>query len=62
MKNEILFLITADEVQNDASKRIGRKLTEEELRVVKNGLEWGLLNGIDTIYNAIYSEILETAN
>lgn len=62
MKNEILFSITANEIQNDAIGRIGRELTEEELRVVKKGLEWGLLNRIDIIYNAIYDEIKESTN
>ncbi|HAP36803.1 MAG TPA: hypothetical protein DCQ28_13035 [Bacteroidetes bacterium] len=62
MKNKILFVITADEVQYDAVERIGRKLTEKELRVVKKGLEWGLLTGIDTIYNTIYDEMLEMTN
>lgn len=57
-KNDLLFYITIDDVQHEALKKLGRKLTEEELETAKKGLESGLLTGIDTIYKTIF-EIIE---
>ena len=58
-RDNILFLITKDEIQEDVMNRFGRYLTDDELNDFKKGLEWGLLSGIDIIYNTIYSEILK---
>lgn len=37
-----LFVISSKDIQYLAEKKIGRKLTVEELELVKKGLEFGL--------------------
>ncbi len=41
--NEIIFPVTVEDLQNEAISRIGRELTEYELRSAKEGIEFGLL-------------------
>lgn len=57
-KDDILFYISKETLQYEAIEKIGRYLTEEELDVAKNGLEWGLMTDIDTVYNTILFEII----
>ena len=47
------------EYWNEAMEKIGRTLTKEEVEVARKGLEFGLLTGIDTIYQTIFSEMIE---
>ena len=56
-EEEILFVITVADVQHWAEEKLGRRLTYEELQVVKKGLEWGLCEGIDIVYEAIFEEL-----
>jgi ribonucleotide reductase beta subunit family protein with ferritin-like domain len=58
-KDEPIFLITLEDIQNEAMEKIGRTLTEEEVEVARKGLEFGLLTGIDTVYQTIFSEMIE---
>lgn len=53
-----VFTITVGDVQLGAMRFIGRELTDEELDAVKDGLEWGLLTDIDTVYRASIDEAL----
>ena len=55
---ELLFYISKEIIQAAALEKIGRTLTEEELDIAKKGLEWGLLTDIDSVYNAIFDEIV----
>ncbi len=55
----VLFAITIGDVQNEAKEKLGRELTQEEILIAKKGLEWGLLTDIDTIYNTIFTEMIE---
>lgn len=48
-----IFVICVEEVQNIAVKKIGRKLTDEELHRVKKGIEFGLECWEDVVLNAI---------
>jgi len=57
-KEESIFLITLEDIQNEAMEKIGRTLTEEEVEVARKGLEFGLLTGIDTVYQTIFSEMI----
>ncbi len=57
-KEEAIFLITLEDIQNEAMEKIGRTLTEEEVEVARKGLEFGLLTGIDTVYQTIFSEMI----
>jgi hypothetical protein len=56
-KDDILFYISKETLQYEAMEKIGRSLTEEELDVAKDGLEWGLTFDIETVYNTILFEI-----
>jgi len=52
-KDDILFYISKETLQYEAMEKIGRSLTEEELDIAKDGLEWGLTFDIETVYNTI---------
>jgi len=48
LKNEaklqkVIFVITEEDVQSIAKRKLGRKLTEDELYKVKKGIEEGLM-------------------
>ncbi len=58
-KEDVLFYITKETIQYEAMRKIGRYLTEEELDIAKDGLEWGLMTGIDTVYNTILFEMIK---
>ncbi len=58
-KDDLLFYISKETLQYEAMEKIGRHLTEEELDVARKGLEWGLMTGIDTVYNAILFEMIK---
>ena len=58
MEKNLLFSITIDDLQEEAMERTGRKLTEEEIEIAKDGLEWGLLTGIDSVYDTIFNEMI----
>jgi hypothetical protein len=59
MKDNIIFAITLEDLQNEAMERVGRKLTDEEIDIAKNGLEWGLQTcNLDIIYNTIFTEMI----
>jgi hypothetical protein len=54
----IIFSITVEDIQHEARNKLGRTLTEDEIIVAKDGLEWGLLTDIETIYSTIFYEML----
>ena len=56
-KDDILFYISKETMQYEAMEKIGRSLTDEELDVARKGLDWGLMTDIETVYNAILSEM-----
>jgi len=58
-KDEILFYISKETIQYEALEKIGRYLTEDELEIAKEGLEWGLMTDIDSVYNTILFEMLQ---
>ena len=58
MEHNIIFQITEADLQNEAMEKIGRKLTENEIEIAKKGLDWGLLTGIDAVYNTIFTEMI----
>lgn len=59
INEEILFSVTAEELQNEAVNRIGRKLTDEELYTATKGIESGLSFGIETIFRAAIDSAVE---
>jgi hypothetical protein len=59
MEGNIIFSITIDDLQNEAMKRIGRKLTDDEINIAKKGIEWGIVNSaLDITYNTIFTEMI----
>lgn len=58
-KEELLFYIDKETMQYEAMRTIGRYLTEEELDIAKDGLEWGLTFDIETVYNTILLEMIK---
>jgi len=58
-KDELLFYINKETIQDEAMQKIGRYLTEEELDIAKDGLEWGLMTDINTVYNTILHEMIK---
>ena len=58
-KEELLFYITKETMQNEAQEKIGRTLTDEELHIARKGLESGLMTDIDTVFNTILFEEIQ---
>jgi hypothetical protein len=58
-KEELLFYIDKETMQDEAIRTIGRSLTEEELDIAKDGLEWGLTFDIETVYHTILLEMIK---
>jgi hypothetical protein len=57
--DDVIFLITKEDLQDEANNRIGRELTEEEIEIAKDGLEWGLHTcNLDIIYDTIFTEMI----
>lgn len=57
-KNDVLFCITKETMQNEAREKLGRLLTDDELDIAKKGLEGGLMFDIDTVFNTILFEMI----
>jgi len=57
-ESNIIFAITVEDLQFEAMERIGRELTDDEIEIAIDGLEWGLLSGIDIVYDTIFSEMI----
>ncbi len=57
-QNDLVFSITLEDLQSEALRIIGRTLTEEEVYIAQNGLEFGLLTDIDTVYKTIFFEMI----
>lgn len=54
---DAVFIITKEDLQDEAFGKLGRKLTDEELEKAKKGIHLGILTSIDIIYNAIFDEM-----
>jgi len=51
--DKCLFILTFEDAQLSAIDLIGRNLTEEELRGVRKGIEWGLGDWSEVMHSAI---------
>lgn len=57
--NKIVFSITIGELQQEATHRMGRKLTDKELHTAINGIEAGLSFDIETVFRTAIEEAVE---
>jgi esterase/lipase len=56
--SEYVFAISLEDLQYEAKEKLGRELTDDEIEVAKKKLECGLLTGIDSVYGAIFDEMI----
>ena len=58
MNDNIIFQITENDLQTEAMERIGRKLTDDEMRIARKWVEEGIGGtALDITYNTIFTEI-----
>ncbi|MEK7117428.1 MAG: hypothetical protein AAB861_01500 [Patescibacteria group bacterium] len=57
--NEVIYPITIDDLQNDAVRRIGRKLNDDELHIAKKCVEWGLSSVVDITLKSAIEEAID---
>jgi len=58
-REDLMFYITVEAIQEDAIRRIGREL---ELHSVRNGLEWGLCFDLCTVINTAIDQAQSICN
>ena len=58
-KTEVIYPITIGDLQNDAIKIIGRKLTDDELHIAKKCVESGLSFVMDITLRAAIEEAVD---
>jgi hypothetical protein len=60
MKENIIFQITEQDLQNEALERIGRQLTDDEIKIAKEYIEWGIADAtLNITYHTIFTEMIE---
>jgi hypothetical protein len=59
-KDEILYGITVECLQENAKERIGRDLNDDEIGIAKKCIEWGLNTSIDIVFTAAIQEATKT--
>ena len=58
--DDIIFVITKEELQDEAMERIGRELTEEEIDIAIDAFEWGFRTmAVDVTYQTIFTEMIK---
>lgn len=58
-ETKVIYPITIGDVQNDAIKRIGRRLTDDELHTAKKCVEWGISSIVDITLKSAIDEAIE---
>ena len=59
-RDDIIFVITKEDLQNEAMTRIGRRLTCAEIEIAKDGIDWGIADSaLNITYNTIFTEMIE---
>ena len=56
---EVIYPVTIDDLQNDAVRRIGRRLNDDELSTAKKCVEWGLSSIIDITLKSAIEEAVD---
>lgn len=55
----VIYPITVEDLQNDAVKRIGRKLNDDELHTAVKCVEWGLSSIVDITLKSAINEAVD---
>jgi len=56
---KVIYPITIGDLQNNAIKRIGRKLNDDELHTAKKCVEWGLSSIVDITLKSAIEEAVD---
>lgn len=59
---KVIYPTTIQDIQNHATKQIGRKLTNDELDTAIKCVEWGLSSVIDITLTSAIAEAVEKTN
>ena len=54
-----IYPITIEDLQNDAMRRIGRKLNDDELYTAEKCIEWGLSSIVDITLKSAIEEAVD---
>ena len=57
-EDNIVYAICEADIQHEAECALGRKLTEDELTIAVNGLNYGIGTSIGIIYHTIFTEMI----
>ena len=55
-KQELLFSVTREWLQEEAKRTINRDLNDSEIATAKKCIDFGLSTGIDTVFRAAIQE------
>jgi hypothetical protein len=55
----MIFSISKEDLQHEAMERIGRMLTDDEIEIAADGIEWGIGAALDITYNTIFTEMIK---
>jgi len=59
-RDDIIFVITKEDLQNEAMERIGRELTEEEVGIATDAFECGFRTmAVDVTYQTIFRDMIK---
>ncbi len=59
---QVIYPITVEDLQDDAVRRIGRKLNDDELHTAKKCVEWGLSSIVDITLKSAIEEAVDKNN
>ena len=59
-KDDLVFSITIEELQQEAGRLIGRELDDLELHTAINGIQSGLSAGVEIVFKTAIKEATES--
>ncbi|MDD4683959.1 MAG: hypothetical protein PHD45_01845 [Bacteroidales bacterium] len=54
---KIIYSIEIDDIQEESLIHLERKLSDDELEIVRKKLEWGINTSLPIIYDSIFDDI-----
>jgi hypothetical protein len=58
-RENVIFSINLEDLQEEAVRHIKRKLTDDEVDTAKKCIEWGLYTGIDIVFKSAIDEAVK---